>query len=44
MAEALPRTAVGDAGEDGIVAGVTALEIVEAADVPTELVAVTVKV
>ena len=44
LAEVLPRTAVGAAGVDGMVAGVSAAEAADAAETPTELVAVTANV
>jgi hypothetical protein len=44
VAEAFPAEAAGAAGAEGTVAGVTELEAVDAEPVPTELVAVTVKV
>ena len=44
VTEALPDTPDTDVGEEGAVAGITAVEAGDAADVPTELVAVTVKV
>jgi hypothetical protein len=44
VAAALPPLAETDVGAPGIVAGVTLFEAAEAGPVPTELVAVTVKV
>ena len=44
VTEALPRTPVGAAGVEGTVAGITAADADDADEVPTEFVAVTVKV
>ena len=44
VADALPATAATPEGTLGVVAGVTAFEAVEDAEVPAPLVAVTVKV
>ena len=44
VTEALPLTPDTDVGAEGVVAGVTDVEAVEADDVPTAFVAVTVKV